>query len=284
MTVDVIVPVYNGEKYLTYSIDSLINQEVNFNKIIIVDDASNDQSSHIIKQYLHDNPDIVAIFNPVNVGLGETLKIGLNVSESDFICILAHDDILPRDYLLKIRSYLTSDVSIAHSAFERIDEYGNPLYHSSFYPYNYNYVRKFIGKDFLWLMPIGNYISTVGIMLNRKMLRHINLFQLVVLIDHHGNPIRTYSEYDTWLKLSMIGKTIYIDDIKSKYRTHSENMSSKLKFTSLDLGSKLLAFSILIKKNGFLKVIFYLFYIFIPMIFLKVLVVIKSRFRFFFKQ
>jgi hypothetical protein len=183
-----------------------------------------------------------------------------------------------------MRSYLKSDVSIAHTAFERIDEYGNPSYYSSFYPYNFNYIKKFVGKDFLWLMPIGNYISTVGIILNRMMLKQINLFQLVILIDQYGNPIRTYSEYDTWLKLSVIGKTIYIDDIKSKYRTHPENMSSKLKFNSLDLGSKFLAISILLKRNGFLKVIFYVFYIFIPMVLLKVIFVVRRKFLIFLKQ
>ncbi|PNQ78110.1 glycosyltransferase family A protein, partial [Paenibacillus sp. F4] len=57
ISVSVIVPVYNVEKYLRKCLESLVNQTMENIEIIVVDDGSTDQSSEIIKEYKEAHPD-----------------------------------------------------------------------------------------------------------------------------------------------------------------------------------------------------------------------------------
>ena len=86
--VSVIMPIYNAEKNLENTIKSVINQTIGFENIelILVDDASTDNSKKIIKRFQEKYPNIIAYFSENNHGFpGFGRNIGLKLATSEYI-------------------------------------------------------------------------------------------------------------------------------------------------------------------------------------------------------
>ena len=90
--VSVIVPVYNAEKYLKVCLDSLVNQTLDDIEIIVIDDASEDNSLEIIKDYALKYSFIKAYYNDKNIGQSETRNRGISLSSGKYIGFLDADD------------------------------------------------------------------------------------------------------------------------------------------------------------------------------------------------
>jgi glycosyltransferase involved in cell wall biosynthesis len=81
--VSVLMSVYNGERYLRETIDSIIAQTFNDFEFIIVDDGSTDRTPKILDSY--DDPRIVRLHNPKNIGLTRSLNKGLRLARGEFV-------------------------------------------------------------------------------------------------------------------------------------------------------------------------------------------------------
>ena len=93
--ISVIIPVYNAEKHLDNSINSIIKQSIGFENIelILVDDASNDNSKKIIESYSEKYDNIIPYYSEKNHGYpGFGRNIGLNTATSDYIMFMDNDD------------------------------------------------------------------------------------------------------------------------------------------------------------------------------------------------
>lgn len=97
--VTVVMPVYNGEKYLAEAIDSVISQSCRCFRFIICDDGSVDNSLAIISEYKKRYEWIVVLKNEKNIGLFPTLNKLIRASETDLIRLFAQDDILNSECL-----------------------------------------------------------------------------------------------------------------------------------------------------------------------------------------
>ena len=95
--ISVIIPVYNGEKYLHYSLRSVQNQKMKEIEIIIVDDKSNDNSIKIIKNYMEKDKRIKLIENKVNKKILFCKSLGALNSKGKYIIELDQDDMFIRD-------------------------------------------------------------------------------------------------------------------------------------------------------------------------------------------
>lgn len=93
MTISIIIPVYNAEKSIKATLDSVLNQSYNDFNIIIVNDGSTDSSSLIIDSYikLHSNLEIKVI-NQKNQGVSKARNVGLELATGDWIALLDSDD------------------------------------------------------------------------------------------------------------------------------------------------------------------------------------------------
>ena len=89
--VTVLMTVYNGEKYLRESMDSILNQTFMDFEFLIIDDASTDASCNIILSY--NDPRIRLIENEKNVGQAESLNRGLEKAKGKYIARMDQDDI-----------------------------------------------------------------------------------------------------------------------------------------------------------------------------------------------
>lgn len=89
--VSVIMPVYNGQDYLSQAIESILDQTFTDFEFIIIDDGSTDNSFKIIKSY--NDPRIVLIRNETNLKLIASLNKGLNLAKGKYIARMDADDI-----------------------------------------------------------------------------------------------------------------------------------------------------------------------------------------------
>ena len=90
LKVSVIMPVYNGEKYIKYSIESILNQTFSDFELIIIDDGSVDDTEKIIKSYSDSR---IKYFKKENSGITDSLNLALEKSQGEFIARMDADDI-----------------------------------------------------------------------------------------------------------------------------------------------------------------------------------------------
>ena len=90
ISVDIIMPNYNKDKFIKYSINSVISQTFSNWNLFIIDDNSNDQSKKIIKSF--DNNKIKKIYLPKNKGVAFCRYLGIRLSKSKYITFLDSDD------------------------------------------------------------------------------------------------------------------------------------------------------------------------------------------------
>lgn len=96
MKLSVLVPVYNVEKYLRQCIDSIIHQTLEDLEIICIDDGSTDSSGKILDEYmLLDNR--IRVIHKENSGYGDSMNIGLEAANGEYIGIVESDDFIEPD-------------------------------------------------------------------------------------------------------------------------------------------------------------------------------------------
>ena len=89
----VIIPIYNVEKYVAQCLDSIVNQSIGIENIevIIVNDATPDNSMEIVEKYASKYSSIKIINNEENLGLGESRNRGLKEVTSDYVTFVDSD-------------------------------------------------------------------------------------------------------------------------------------------------------------------------------------------------
>jgi glycosyltransferase involved in cell wall biosynthesis len=91
--ISVILPVYNGERYLKSSIESVIKQKNVTFELIIINDASSDSSARILNEY-KDASSVKIIHNDSNIGLFSSLNKAISLANGELIKLWAQDDIM----------------------------------------------------------------------------------------------------------------------------------------------------------------------------------------------
>ena len=93
--ISIYIPVFNAEKTIKQSINSIKEQSINVNEIIIIDDNSNDNTKEIIKKF----SDIKIITNKSNMGLGYSRNLGMKESKNDIVGAIDADVVLDKYWL-----------------------------------------------------------------------------------------------------------------------------------------------------------------------------------------
>ncbi len=99
--ISVVMPVYNGEKYLKEAIDSILNQTYTNFEFIIINDGSTDKSEEIIKSYKDKR--IILVNNEENLRLPRTLNKGIDLAKGQYIARMDADDVsLPHRFAKQV--------------------------------------------------------------------------------------------------------------------------------------------------------------------------------------
>jgi glycosyltransferase involved in cell wall biosynthesis len=96
-TIDILLPTYNGAKYITETISSILSQSYKNFRIIISDDKSTDNTVDVIRKIK--DPRIVIFQNKINLGYSQNLEQARSKTTADIIFLCGQDDILASDTL-----------------------------------------------------------------------------------------------------------------------------------------------------------------------------------------
>lgn len=123
--VTVLLPVYNGEKYIAQAIESILNQSFRNFELRIIDDGSKDSSVKIVQSY--SDPRIRIVKNPQNLGLVQTLNRGITLIKSEYLARMDADDIALPDRLEKQLLFMQArpEVGLLGGAIQLVDENGD---------------------------------------------------------------------------------------------------------------------------------------------------------------
>ena len=96
--VSIIMPVYNAERYLDETLQSVYAQNFKDHELIAIDDGSEDSSLYILEKY-KDKINNITIVSNVNSGVSKTRNQGIEMAKGEYVCFVDSDDILHEEYL-----------------------------------------------------------------------------------------------------------------------------------------------------------------------------------------
>ena len=218
--VSVIIPVYNSEKFLKETLESVIHQTSSDVEIIAINDGSTDNSLEILKKYENK----ITIINQKNMGLAEALNAGIKKMSGHWLKWLSPDDILYPNAIeiLVEEAKKLPENTILYSNWTMIDEKGKKL--RDFYESNYNELSNF---DYNVRLLDGQQINVnttlIPYLLFSKNLSMNTLID-IILVD-----------YDFFLRAGLLHQTRFflIEKPLIKYRIHDSQQSHQKILSSL---------------------------------------------------
>lgn len=206
------MPVYNGEKYLKASIESVLSQSFHDLEFLAIDDGSTDSSKNIIEEYQKKDNRIVYLKNKENIGLQKTLNKGLSFCKGEYIARIDSDDIwCDGDKLRKQINFLEKnpDYALIGTDMEMIGESGEKIQTVRFKKSDAE-----IRNSILFSSPFAH----PSVLINMKALQKMGFYSTE---EKHRNV----EDYELWLRLGMKYKFANLHDISLKYRIHSDSAS-----------------------------------------------------------
>jgi len=127
--VSVITPVYNAEKFISETIQSVLHQTYDNWELILVDDGSTDHSLDIIAKFTQAYSNIVLFKNDKNSGAAITRNRGTEEAKGEYIAFLDADDLwLPTKLEKHIQFMRNQELQVSFSSYELMDENGDSLH------------------------------------------------------------------------------------------------------------------------------------------------------------
>ncbi len=221
--VTVIVPNYNHENYLEERLQSIINQNYRNIEIIILDDASGDNSKEIIDQFLAKEPRARAFFNEENSGSTfKQWRKGIEHASGKYIWIAESDDVAYSSFIKELVLRLESDSSLAFATSNliMIDKSGSSLgtpdewlseFHSD--RWKSDYTNNGIEE-------IRHFLSKKNTILNASGVIMRNFDGLTQLID---DQMRFCADWLLWVRLLEHGNIAYVSRPLTYWRIGSGN-------------------------------------------------------------
>ena len=224
--VSVIIPVYNSERFLQDSIESVLHQTYENIEIIAINDGSTDNSLNILKQY----SDKISVISQKNQGLASALNVGVKAMTGKWFKWFSPDDLLHPDAIRLLVNEIKTQLepTIVYSNWEIVDEHGNSI--KTFHESNFNHLDSL---DFfirlLYEQQINVNTSLIPASLFNQGCQFHNL-EYMALID-----------YDFFLRSALTYKVNFHLISKSllSYRIHSDQLSKKEIISSLKCRKKL---------------------------------------------
>lgn len=212
--ITVIMPVYNGEKYIALSIKSILSQSFKNFEFIIIDDGSNDNTLQIIEKFSFIDKRIILIKNQ-HEGIAKAINKGLSLSKGKFIARMDSDD-----YSYPER--LESQINFLKKNKETI------LIGSNYY-LNYSYLK--IKK-----ISLNNSNACKLALIFFNPFAHPTIFFNKSLINTIGmyNENNKYSEdYDYWSRIAFKYKVNNINNFNLSYRITNQQITKKNNFDDI---------------------------------------------------
>jgi glycosyltransferase involved in cell wall biosynthesis len=196
--ITVLMPVYNVEAYIKESIKSILNQTYADFELLIIDDASSDAS---VKQIISfSDSRIKLIKKPKNLGLIDSLNLGMKLAEGQYIARMDGDDISTPDRFQKQLDVLLSnpEIKVCGCWLQRFGNHGKIMKHKEFH------------EEIVTELLMHCSMSLGAVMFEKKALESYPF-------DENKKHVE---DYDFWSRVSWVCKLYNIQEVLYYYRSH----------------------------------------------------------------
>lgn len=235
--VTVLMPVYNGEKYLRKAMESILRQTYTDFEFLIINDGSTDRSVEIIESYQDSR--IRLIHNEKNIKLIATLNKGIELALGEYIARMDCDDISLPDRLAKQVAFMDThpEIGVCGTWAKVIDENGNVN----------RSIKALTGKSIKRLCWRPSPFIHPTIMARTSLLKE----------NRYSEGYPHAEDYELWLRLSQKTTFYNLDKFLLLYRVHDSGITKAKR--ELQLANSYRAFNehigIEIGYTGFLDLI-----------------------------
>lgn len=216
--VSVIMPVYNAEKYVKQTVESILNQSYQDFELVVVDDCSTDKSMQIIKEL---NDKRIKIYsNEKNKGIAYTRNRALELANGEYIAIMDDDDIAPvyrleeeADFLSKHleydvvagNTYIIDENGTVKGMFERVLRNPDIIRGTLIFQNIYGNSTAMFRKEFIEKYDIRYRENMCGA-----------------------------EDYMFWGECSLHGRITAMDKVMMCWRKHQKNQTNKMKNENIE--------------------------------------------------
>lgn len=204
--ISVLLSVYNGEKYLKEAINSILNQTFKNFEFIIIDDGSTDRTKDILQEF--NDSRICLITNEKNIGLVNSLNLGLSLCKGKYIARMDADDIAYPERLEKQFDCLETNkhIGICGTWYNYFID-GEEIRHTIKYPCDDLHLRALAFLQTPFLHPT--------VMIRKYILEENKL--------KYSSEYYRAEDYGLWIELLQYTQGATIPDILLDYRLHQNN-------------------------------------------------------------
>jgi glycosyltransferase involved in cell wall biosynthesis len=216
-SIDVVIPAYNAEKFITETLRSVGAQDVPIRSVIIVNDGSEDNTEARVLDFQKVATHLkINLINQSNHGLSAARNIGISHAKADYIALLDADDLWsPHKLSSQIQLFQAAEnpnLGLVYCAYERMNEGGKILDSGP----KGVIAPKLRGKVYKSLLR-GNFISGSG----SSVLIKRTVFDSVGLFDEN---LKACEDWDMWLRIAKHYQFDYVDKSLVLIRIHQNNM------------------------------------------------------------
>ena len=217
--VSVIMPAYNAQDYIAEAINSILSQTFSDFSFIIINDGSTDKTAEIVQSY--DDNRILFIENPQNIGLVNSLNLGLSYAEGEYVARMDSDDISLPQRLEKQVAFMDSNPDV--------------------------------GVLGTWMLVFGNrnsvtetpaVVGVIDMVYGPPVCHPTVMLRKSVLEEHalrYDCACEYCEDYDLWFRAIHFTKIANLQEVLLHYRWHDANISSVYNVVQLQNSMKVRA-------------------------------------------
>jgi len=204
--ISIVLPVYNGARFLRESIDSVLNQTYTNWELLILDDCSTDETPSIAQEYAEKDSRIFYYRNERNLRLPGNLNRGFSLAKGDYLTWTSDDNRYRPTALEKMLQTLTDNPGsdLVYASYQVIGEAGNPIQVLEADPR---------GKEHI----LGSNVVGACFLYTRKVYEEIGEYDVDLLL---------VEDFDYWQRVLMKFDGLAIAEILYDYRWHAATLTS----------------------------------------------------------
>ncbi len=207
----VLMPVYNGEKFIKEAISSVLSQTFRDFELLVLDDGSTDDSTKIAESFQDERIRLVKLNHQ---GIAGALNYGLNLSNGEYIIRVDSDDISIPSRFEKILNYMdeNKDIAICGSWAISINEKGETIGMMNYPPVENEEIKKYTLRHNPFIHP--------AIIMRKSILESVGGYRY---LKHN-------EDYELWIRILSKYKGHNLTEPLLKYRIHPDQFTRKQNF------------------------------------------------------
>lgn len=189
--ISIVMPNYNGQRFVEQAIDSVLAQTYRNFELLIVDDCSEDASLQIIERKAQQDNRIRVIALEKNAGVANARNVGIREAKGKYIALLDNDDLWTADKLERQLAIAEKGADIVYCSYDFIDEQNSEVKKPFIVPEQTDFNK----------MLVSSVISCSTAFIKTDLMQ-----------AHPFNPEFYHEDYVLWMELLRVCSTAYGDE------------------------------------------------------------------------